>query len=165
MNASRLRALLPSDWPAVKRIYEAGIETKQATFETQVPTWETWNGSHLEGGRYVAEIDGEVVGWVAFSPTSDRCVYGGVVENSVYVDPAHGGKGIGKMLLLKGIEWSEANEIWTIQAGIFPENEASLRLHQSCGFRIVGKRERLGKMDGCWRDVLLLERRSEVAGK
>ncbi|MBV6458813.1 MAG: L-methionine sulfoximine/L-methionine sulfone acetyltransferase [Fimbriimonadaceae bacterium] len=160
-----IRALTSDDWPAVKRIFEAGIATKQATFETQSPTWDGWNGSHLAGGRFVAEIDGEIVGWVAFSPTSDRCVYGGVVENSVYIDPAHAGKGIGRTLLNAAIEWSETNDIWTIQAGIFPENEASVRLHQSCGFRIVGNRERLGKMDGSWRDVLLLERRSKVAGK
>lgn len=160
-----LRPLAPTDWPRVRAIFEAGIATKNATFETQAPTWDAWDRSHLEGGRFVAEIAGELVGWVAFSPTSDRCVYGGVVENSVYIDPAFAGRGVGRALMDAAIAWSEANDIWTIQAGIFPENAASVRLHEACGFRIVGNRERLGAMDGVWRDVLLMERRSGVAGQ
>jgi phosphinothricin acetyltransferase len=158
-----IRTMTPDDWPSVSRIYAAGIASGHATFASAVPTWEAWDAGHLDGGRFVAEIEGAVVGWVAFCAVSDRCVYDGVVEDSVYVDPSFVSKGIGRRLLETAIAWSESNGIWTIQAGIFPENEASVRLHKGCGFRIVGRRERLGRMDGQWRDVLLMERRSAVA--
>lgn len=149
-------------WSEVARIYADGIATGNATFETEVPGWERWNASHLAEHRFVALRDGRVVGWVAVSPVSDRCVYGGVVENSVYVDEQARGLGIGRLLLERLVASTEAAGIWTIQTGIFPENEASLRLHERVGFEVVGRRKRLGKLQGVWRDVLLLERRSSV---
>jgi phosphinothricin acetyltransferase len=149
-------------WPEVARIYADGIATGHATFETDVPSWESWDSSHLDAHRFVALLDGEVVGWVAVSPVSDRCVYGGVVENSVYVASRVRGRGVGRLLLERLIASTEAAGIWTIQTGIFPENAASVRLHERVGFEVVGRRKRLGKLHGAWRDVLLLERRSEL---
>lgn len=151
-------------WDRVREIYAAGIATGLATFETGAPDWETWDAGHLEACRHVAELDGEVVGWAALSPVSDRCVYGGVGEVSVYVDPAQAGRGIGSALLRALVEASEAQGLWTLQAGIIAENQTSLHLHEKAGFRVVGRRERLGKLQGRWRDVLLLERRSAVVG-
>jgi phosphinothricin acetyltransferase len=147
-------------WPEVARIYAEGIATGNATFETDVPTWEHWDSVHLPDHRFVALREGEVVGWVAVSPVSDRCVYDGVVENSVYVDARARGQGIGRQLLEQLVESTEAAGIWTIQTGIFPENEASLRLHERVGFEVVGRRKRIGKLHGVWRDVLFIERRS-----
>lgn len=147
-------------WPEVARIYAAGIATGDATFETEVPSWERWDAAHLPEHRFVAVSDGSVVGWVAAARVSDRCVYAGVVEHSVYVDEAERGRGVGRALLVRLVTSTEAAGIWTIQTGIFPENEASLRLHERAGFRLVGRRERLGKHIGVWRDVLMLERRS-----
>ena len=155
-----ITALEPEHWPEVARVYAEGIATGNATFETEVPAWEGWNSSHLAEHRFVAVRDGSVVGWVAASPVSDRCVYAGVVEHSVYVAARERGQGIGAMLLERLVASTEAAGIWTIQTGIFPENEGSLRLHERVGFRLVGRRERLGKHDGVWRDVLMLERRS-----
>jgi L-amino acid N-acyltransferase YncA len=155
-----VRAMRPSDWPAVRAIYAAGIATENATFETEAPGWEAWDEGHLAGLRLVAVVDAKVIGWAAVSPVSERCCYSGVVENSVYVDPDHGGRGVGRRLLEALIVASEAAGNWTIQTGIFPENTASLALHEACGFRIVGRRERLGQLAGEWRDVILLERRS-----
>ena len=154
--------LLPEHWPAVAQIYADGIATGNATFETEVPSWEGWDEAHLPEHRFVALRGDEVVGWVAVGRVSDRCVYGGVVENSVYVDADSRGQGVGRLLLERLIASTEAAGIWTIQTGIFPENEASVVLHQRAGFEIVGRRKRLGKLHGAWRDVLLLERRSEV---
>jgi len=156
-----VRELQPEDWPHVAAIYEEGIRTGNATFETGVPSWEAWDADHSEH-RLVAERDGEVVGWAALSPVSDRCCYGGVADESVYVSARTRGHGIGRALLDVLIPQSEAAGIWTLQAGLFPENKPSLRLHLGCGFRLVGVRERLGQLDGVWRDVLLLERRSTV---
>jgi L-amino acid N-acyltransferase YncA len=156
--------LRPLHWPEVASIYADGIATGNATFETEVPGWEHWDGSHLTGHRFVALRDGAVVGWVAVSSVSERCVYGGVVENSVYVDEKVRGQGVGRLLLERLIASTEAAGIWTIQSGIFPENGASLRLHEQVGFEIVGRRKRLGKLHGVWRDVLLLERRSNTVG-
>ncbi|UQU67509.1 N-acetyltransferase family protein [Couchioplanes caeruleus] len=145
---------------AVLAIYAAGIATGNATFETAPPAWVAFDAARLPGHRYVA-LDGDTVtGWIACSPVSARPVYAGVVEHSVYVDPAHGGRGIGRVLLEALIASSEAAGIWTIQSGIFPENTASLALHRRCGFRQIGVRERVGKHDEVWRDVILLERRS-----
>jgi len=155
-----LRELREEDWPAVKAIYEQGIAGGQATFETEAPSWEDWDRTHLEGHRVVALRDGEVVGSAALSPVSERCVYAGVAENSVYVADSAQGRGVGKALLDELIARAERNGIWTIQTGIFPENEASLALHERCGFRVVGTRERLGQHGGVWRDVVLMERRS-----
>jgi L-amino acid N-acyltransferase YncA/protein-tyrosine-phosphatase len=153
-------------WPDVARIYAAGIAGGDATFETAVPTWTTWDADHLPAHRYVAtDGTGAVTGWVAAVPVSGRCVYAGVVEHSVYVDPARQGHGIGRRLLETLVASTEAAGIWTIQSGVFPENLASLALHEQLGFRVVGTRERLGRSaDGRWRDVVLLERRSPGVG-
>jgi L-amino acid N-acyltransferase YncA len=159
-----IEGLQPEHWAGVAHVYADGIATGNATFETEVPTWEAWDSSHLPEHRLVALRDGVVVGWAAVSPVSDRCVYGGVVENSVYVAEAARGQGLGQRLLEELIASTEAAGIWTIQTGIFPENESSIRLHERVGFEVVGRRKRLGKLDGVWRDVLLLERRSEVVG-
>ena len=152
----------PGDWPAVRAIYEAGIATGDATFETAVPSWDEWDGAHLSDHRLVARAGDEVVGWAAVSPVSDRCAYAGVVESSVYVRPDWQGRGVGRRLLEALVAATDEAGIWTVQAGIFPENRASLAVHRSCGFRAVGVRERLGRMAGRWRDVVFLERRSPV---
>jgi phosphinothricin acetyltransferase len=157
-----VEALRPEHWPDAARIYAAGIEAGNATFETEVPSWEAWDAAHLPEHRFVALDEDRVVGWAAVSSVSDRCVYGGVVENSVYVDPAAQGRGIGRLLLERLIDSTEGAGIWTIQAGMFPENEVSVRLHERVVFERVGTRKRLGKLHGTWRDVLLLERRSPV---
>jgi L-amino acid N-acyltransferase YncA len=152
--------MTPAHAKTVLTIYASGIATGNATFETAPPAWESFDAARLPGHRYVA-LDGDTVtGWVACSTVSARPAYAGVVEHSVYVDPAHGGRGIGRMLLEALIASTEAAGIWTIQSGIFPENTASLALHRRCGFRQIGVRERVGKHDGVWRDVILLERRS-----
>lgn len=155
-----IEQLRPEHWPEVARIYAEGIATGQATFETEVPSWEQWDAAHLAEHRFVALDGGEVVGWAAVSGVSDRCVYSGVVENSVYVAASARGRGVGRALLGRLIESTEAAGIWTIQSGVFPENVASLRLHESVGFGVVGKRTRIGRLDGVWRDVLFIERRS-----
>src|SRR3954468_10480158 len=152
--------LLREHWPDVARIYADGIATRNATFETAVPEWEAWDAVHLPEHRFVALDDGRVVGWVAASRVSSRCAYEGVVENSVYVDAAAQGRGVGRRLLEALVESTERAGIWTIQTGIFPENAASVAVHERVGFRVVGRGERLGRLDGAWRDVLLLERRS-----
>jgi L-amino acid N-acyltransferase YncA len=157
-----LRALRPEDWPAVRAIFEAGIASGNATFETAAPDWPAWDAAHLAEHRLVAREDGRVLGWVALSPVSDRCAYVGVAEDSIYVAPDAHGRGVGRALLGAAVASAERGGIWTVQTGIFPENQASVRLHQACGFRLVGVRERLGRLHGRWRDVLLLERRSPV---
>jgi len=153
-----------SDWPEVAQIYTEGIATGNATFEAEAPTWTDWDAGHLQAGRIVARSAVRIDGWAALSPVSDRCVYGGVAEISVYVAVGAQSRGIGRALLERLITESEGAGIWMLQAGIFPENRASLALHQSCGFRIVGIRERLGQINGRWRDVTLLERRSTIVG-
>jgi L-amino acid N-acyltransferase YncA len=155
-----IQPLRPDDWPAVRAIFEAGIATGNATFETAAPTWEAWDAAHLPEHRLVARDDGQVLAWAALAPVSDRCAYAGVAEDSIYVTPAAQGRGVGRQLLAALVASAEQGGIWTVQTGIFPENQASVRLHQACGFRLVGVRERLGRLDGRWRDVLLLERRS-----
>jgi len=157
--------MLPGDWPAVRAIFHEGIDTGNATFEEQAPDWEEWDSSHLRDGRLVAVLEGQVVAWASLTSVSGRCVYAGVAEVSIYIVAAMRGKGIGGVLMESLIKESEEKGYWTLQAGIFPENEASMALHQKYGFRIVGVRERLGKMDERWRDVMLLERRSAVVGK
>jgi L-amino acid N-acyltransferase YncA len=156
----RIDPLAAGDWPAVRAIYEAGIATGDATFETDVPDWPAWDDGHLAGHRLVARDDGRVVGWVALAPVSDRRAYAGVAEDSIYVAPDAQGRGVGRALLAAVVTSADRGGIWTIQTGIFPENQASVRLHQACGFRVVGVRERLGRLHGRWRDVVLLERRS-----
>jgi len=148
----------------VRAIYLEGIATGNATFETSAPEWEKWDAAHLATCRLVAQMNGQVSGWAALSAVSSRCVYAGVAEVSVYVADAARGQGVGLRLLSALVECSEGHGIWTLQAGIFPENEASVRLHERCGFRIMGRRERLGQLKGTWRDVLLMERRSKAVG-
>ncbi len=152
--------LRPEHWPEVARIYAAGIATGNATFETDVPSWEAWDVSHLQQHRFVAISSDAVLGWVAASAISDRCAYAGVVEHSVYVAPEARGQGVGRLLLEGLIASTEAAGVWTIQSGIFPENLASLALHERVGFRRIGTRERIGRLNGQWRDVVALERRS-----
>lgn len=157
-----IEPLRPEHWPEVERIYADGIATGNATFETEVPSWEAWDAARLPEHRFVALRDGAVVGWVAVGRVSGRRVYAGVVENSVYVDASARGQGVGRALLERLVASTEAAGIWTIQTGVFPENEASLRLHERAGFEVVGRRRRIAQLDGAWRDVLLLERRSAV---
>ena len=154
-----VRALVPSDWGEVRRIYEAGIATGNATFELDMPSWEVWNQARLSGLRFVAEGPDRLLGWAAVAPVSTRACYAGVVDVSVYVDPVARGRGTGTALLSALVDGAPAAGVWTLQAGVFPENEASLALHQRCGFRVVGRRERIGRLHGVWRDVLLLEYR------
>ena len=155
-----VRLMTSGDWLEVREIYAAGIATGHATFETEPAPWDVWDAGHRDDLRFVATADGCIFGWTAASNVSERCCYSGVVEHSVYVHPDYRRRGVGRKLLNSLIAASEAAGVWTIQTGIFPENEASVELHQTCGFRIVGRRERLGQLGGTWQDVLLLERRS-----
>jgi len=164
MAETEFRSLLAADWPRVREIYAEGIATGDATFESEPPSWEEWEAKHIGSCRIVAEQGGRVLGWAALWPASDRCVYGGVAEVSVYVGSEARGRGLGTALLQALVAESEKAGYWTLQAGIFPENEASVRIHQKCGFRVLGKRKRLGKMGDTWRDVLLMERRSSKVG-
>jgi L-amino acid N-acyltransferase YncA len=158
-----VRELRADDWPAVCAIYEEGIRGGDATFETEKPSWERWNAAHPDL-RLVAERGGVIVGWAALSPASPRRCYRGVGEISVYVAEEARGAGLGRVLLGELVARAEESGYWTLTAGVFPENVASLRLHRACGFREVGVRERLGQLGGVWRDVVLLERRSTVVG-
>ena len=151
-------------WPEVARIYREGLDTGIATFETTVPSWEDWDRGHLEICRFVALNEGEVLGWAALSKVSSRCVYGGVAEVSLYVGSRFRGQGVGSALLERLIVESENEGYWTLQSGIFPENRASIALHEKAGFRKIGIRERIGKRDGEWKDNLLMERRSQRVG-
>jgi L-amino acid N-acyltransferase YncA len=160
--AVELRPLRPADWNEVAEIYWDGMRDGLATFQTEVPSWADWDAAHLPGHRLVADLLGEVVGWAALSPASRRRCYDGVVENSIYVARGARGLGIGSALLAALVAGAEAAGIWTIQTSIFPENRASLALHERCGFRVVGTRERIAKRDGVWRDTVFLERRSGV---
>ncbi len=157
--------MLPEHWPGVRAVYVEGLATGDATFETEAPDWEHWDASHLSACRLVALDEGvRVAGWAALGAVSARKVYAGVAEVSVYVGEAYRGRGLGRALLEALVRESESEGIWTLQAGIFPENTASVALHTTCGFRVVGRRERVGKLCGRWRDTLLLERRSRVVG-
>jgi len=150
---------------AIREIYEQGIATGNATFQTEAPSWEEWDKSHLSTCRLVVLDENEtVMGWAALTPVSGRCVYAGVAEVSVYIHPRYQRKGVGKKLMEELIRQSEENNLWTLQAGIFPENEASLKLHEQLGFRKIGYREKIGKMKNIWRDTVLLERRSKNVG-
>ena len=157
-----VRDLRPGDWPEVARIYAEGIATGDATFEVEVPSREAWDAAHLSGHRFVAERGGRVAGWIALAPVSSRRCYAGVAEVSLYVAEGARGKGIGSELLATAIASSERDGIWTLQTSVFPENAASLALLRRVGFRTVGIRERIGRLDGSWRDTVLVERRSEA---
>jgi L-amino acid N-acyltransferase YncA len=164
MRELLIQRLEPRHWERVRAIYMEGIATRNATFETAAPTWEDWDAQHLPIGQLIALAAGEVVGWAALGPVSRRPVYRGVAEVSVYVAASHRGAGVGRALLAELIRAAEANGIWTLQAAVFPENAATLRLHETAGFRRVGYRERIAQLDGQWRDTILLERRSAFVG-
>ena len=155
-----IREMKTADSTAVMRIYEMGLETRNATFETEVPTWEEWDALHLKHSRFVYVVSEKVLGWAALSPVSSRKAYQGVAEVSVYVDTEFAGRGIGSQLMEKLILSSEENGIWTLYSSIFPENKATFQLHKKFGFRFIGHREKIGQLDGIWRDTLLLESRS-----
>ena len=157
-----IRPITDADGPAVLEIYRQGIATGNATFETETPPWEKWTAAHLPHSRIVARDGTGVLGWAALSAVSGRCVYAGVAEVSIYIAEREQGRGVGRALLEELIRQSEKNGLWTLQAGIFPENRASIGLHKSCGFREVGRRERIGKLGESWRDTVLLERRSKT---
>lgn len=164
MEAVTIKPMLQQHWEQVKQIYESGIATGVATFETTAPSWEKWNDGHLTFARLVAIENNKIAGWAALSPVSSRCVYGGVAEVSVYVADSSKGQGIGKLLLQNLITESETNNIWTLQAGIFTDNVVSVKLHEKVGFRVIGHRERIGKLHNNWKDNFILERRSKIIG-
>ncbi|WP_277585220.1 GNAT family N-acetyltransferase [Psychrobacillus antarcticus] len=159
-----INEMIPTDWNRVREIFIEGIRTANATFRTEAPDWDEWNKDHLAICRFVAKHDGGVVGWVALTPTSSMLAYSGVVEVSIYLTSSAAGKGVGSRLLQQVIDSSEQNKIWTIQALIFPENVASINLHKKFDFEVVGTRKKMGKLHGAWRDVVLLERRSNRVG-
>ena len=163
-NKLEIEEMILADWNQVKAIYIEGINTGNATFQTTAPTWEEWDSAHNKKCRYVAKLNGEVVGWVALSPISNREVFEGVAEVSIYLNNSIKGMGIGSRLLAYLIEQSEHNGFWTLQAMIFPENMASIKLHKKFGFEEVGTRKQMGRLHGAWRDVVLLERRSNEVG-
>ena len=163
MEEMRIRPMTAGDWGDVGRIYQEGMDTNLATFQTECPPYEEWDASHIQECRLVAETNGKVMGWAALSPVSSRCVYAGVAEVSVYVDAAVQGMGVGKALLDALNAASEQEGCWTLQSGIFDNNTASIRLHEKCGYRIVGNRERIGKdRNGTWRNTVLMERRNGI---
>lgn len=164
MNEIKINPMTDKSWTEVARIYESGIATKNATFQTEAPDWDSWDKAHRTDCRLIAVIDDKVVGWAALSNVSGRAVYSGVAEVSVYVDSEFRGKGIGDKLMISLIEESELNGIWSLQAGIFPENIGSIKLHHKHGFRTIGIKERIGKMNKTWRDVTMVERRSKTVG-
>ena len=159
-----ISTLQKEDWTAVKNIYELGIATGIATFETAAPTWEQWDNNHLALGRLVAVSNQAVIGWAALTPISNRCIYQGVAEVSIYIHPDYRGKGIGKLLLKNLVFESEKADIWTLHSAIFRENIGSIALHKKIGFRMIGYREKIGKLNGIWKDNVLMERRSQVVG-
>lgn len=163
-EAIMITELLHSDWNCVREIFIEGIKTTNATFRTEAPSWDEWNQDHLTNGRFVAKKNGKVVGWVALSPISSMSAFSGVVEVSIYIASNAAGMGIGSQLLRHVIAASEQHQIWTIQAMIFPENTASINLHRKFGFEEIGIRKKMGRLNGVWRDVLLLERRSNTVG-
>jgi L-amino acid N-acyltransferase YncA len=160
-----IRSMADTDWEDVAEIYKQGIDTGNATFEQKIPAWTAWDNAHLKKCRLIATINNEVAGWAALSPISGRCIYAGVAEVSVYVSKKHRGRRVGTKLLEKLIKKSEKEQFWTLQAGIFPENTASLSIHAKVGFRQVGYREKIGKLNDVWRDNVFLERRSSVVGR
>lgn len=164
MESISIRDMQPEDWQEVSKIYKEGIVTGMATFEKEVPEYNAWNNAHLDHCRIVATKNNDILGWAALSPVSSRCVYGGVGEVSVYVSQNSRGEGVGSLLMNALISKSELEGFWTLQSGIFPENLSSIELHKKTGFRYIGKRERIGSLDGTWKDNLLFERRSKLIG-
>lgn len=161
----KIEEMLPTDWEQVARIYKSGINTGKATFQDEVPSWEEWDKSHIIPCRLAARLGNQVIGWAALSPTSSRYVYRGVAEVSIYVDGKYARQGVGASLLDHLIRLSEENGFWTLQSGIIKENTASIELHKKCGFKEIGIREKVGRMDnGIWHDVVLMERRSKLVG-
>lgn len=161
----KIEEMNQEDWGNVSKIYLEGINTGKATFQTEVPTWESWNSSHISSCRLVARLGDKILGWGSLSPTSSRCVYAGVAEVSVYIGEEYRGKGVGTAILNNLVKLSEENGFWTLQSGIIEENSASIELHKKCGFREIGVRKKLGKMsNGVWHDVILMERRSNIVG-
>ena len=159
-----IKPMKPAHWPAVSYIYKEGIDTGMATFEKEVPSWEQWDRNHIKSCRFVASMHESIVGWAGLSSVSSRCVYGGVAEVSVYVAGAVRGKGVGVQLMNRLISESESKGYWTLQSGIFPENQSSIKLHEKTGFRTIGFRERIGQLDGVWKNNILMERRSKTIG-
>jgi L-amino acid N-acyltransferase YncA len=159
-----IKNLEPKHWKAIKRIYQVGIATGNATFEKSVPEWDDWNNNHLSHSRLICEIDGEIAGWVALSSVSGRCAYQGVAEVSVYIDTIFQGMGVGFVLLEHLVSESEINGIWTLQSSIFENNKASIRLHEKSGFRKVGYRERISQLNEVWQNIVLFEKRSKRIG-
>lgn len=164
MEIIGFREMLEEDYPSVKKIYLDGIATGNATFQTDAPEWQDWDKSHFKHSRIIVLFNGEIAGWAALSMVSSRCVYAGVAEVSVYIDSNCRGKNLGTKILEKLVKSSEENGIWTLTASVFPENEVSLKIHEKNGFRVQGFRQKIGKMNGKWRDTLLLERRSKIVG-
>ena len=162
--SNNLREMTSSDWTSVAEIYKQGIETGNATFQQTIPSWDEWNKSHISTCRLIIEVDNEVTGWAALSAVSSRPVYAGIAEVSVYVGSKYRGQQIGTKLLEAIISESESKGFWTLQAGIFPENQASIAIHKKAGFREIGYREKVGKMKDVWRSTVLLERRSTIIG-
>jgi L-amino acid N-acyltransferase YncA len=159
-----IKTIVASYYPEISRIYLEGILTGNATFQTKAPDWNEWDKSHLPNSRIAAFENNTMVGWAALSPVSSRCIYAGVAEVSIYVLESERGKGIGKLLLQQLILESENNDLWTLQSSIFPENIGSIKIHEQCGFRQIGFKEKVGKMNGIWRDNILMERRSKIVG-
>jgi L-amino acid N-acyltransferase YncA len=159
-----IKNIKAQDYPQVAAIYAAGIATGMATFQTEVTTWEEWDKSHLKECRIAAFENDQMVGWAALTPVSNRCVYAGVAEVSIYMAEGFRGIGIGKLLLLQLVDESEKIGLWTLQSGIFAENIASIKLHEYCGFRVIGTREKIGKKGGVWKDNIIMERRSKAVG-
>lgn len=161
----KIEEMIQTDWEGVAKTYLEGINTGKATFQTEVPTWENWNNSHINSCRLVARSGNDILGWAALSPTSSRCAYAGVAEVSIYIGEEYRGHGIGTVLLTSLAKLSEGNGFWTLQSGIIKENSASIALHKRCGFREIGVREKVGKMSNAvWHDVVLMERRSKIVG-
>ncbi|HEY8893083.1 MAG TPA: GNAT family N-acetyltransferase [Clostridium sp.] len=161
----KIDKMIQSDWEQVANIYFEGIKTGIATFQTKIPTWENWNNNHITSCRLVVRLGDNILGWCALSPTSSRCVYGGVVEVSIYISEKYKGQGIGTVLLTNLIKLSEENGFWTLHSGIIRENASSISLHEKCGFRQIGIREKIAKMNNDkWLDVILMERRSKIVG-
>ncbi len=164
MSGYSIRALTKADWPRIREIYQQGIDGNLATFQTECPSWKVWDAAHIDTCRLVIVTDGLVVGWAALTAVSSRCVYAGVAEVSVYIDANVQGKGVGTQLLTEMVRISENAGLWTLQSGIMKNNAASIRMHEKCGFRVVGYRERIGKdRFGVWRDTVLMEKRSTLA--